>query len=108
MRHCIITAFENLLTGAGGMSAMLGSATTSGRVLNTSSSAQAAEFKGKWPSKVSRGLPLNGHIHSPTTQYLRTLFPESMEGMVLGTRDLKCWVLGASGHYINIGPEVRI
>ena len=34
---------------------------------------------------------------SPSTQYLRTLAPKTPKSMVLGTRDLKYWVLGPSG-----------
>ena len=33
----------------------------------------------------------------PSTQYLRTLVPKTLMGMVFGTRVLKCWVLGPSG-----------
>ena len=33
----------------------------------------------------------------PSTQYLRTLVPNTNKGMVFGTRNLKYWVLGPSG-----------
>ena len=33
----------------------------------------------------------------PSTQYLRTLVPKAIKGMVFGTRVLKYWVLGPSG-----------
>ena len=33
----------------------------------------------------------------PSSQYLRTLAPKTIPSMVLGTRVLKYWVLGASG-----------
>ena len=32
----------------------------------------------------------------PSTQYLRTLVPKAIKGMVLRTRNLKYWVLGPS------------
>ena len=34
----------------------------------------------------------------PSTQYLWTLVPNTIKGMVFGTRDLKHWVLGPSGY----------
>ena len=34
------------------------------------------------------------------TQYLRTLVPKTMNGMVFVCRNLKCWVLGPSVSYI--------
>ena len=34
----------------------------------------------------------------PSTQYLRTLVPKTIKGIVCGTRDLKHWVLGLSGY----------
>ena len=33
----------------------------------------------------------------PSTQYLKTLIPTAIKGMVFGTRVLKHWVLGPSG-----------
>ena len=33
----------------------------------------------------------------PSTQYSRAPVPKTSKGMVFGTRDLKCWVLGPSG-----------
>ena len=33
----------------------------------------------------------------PSTQYLRTLVPKAIKGMVFGTRVLTYWVLGPSG-----------
>ena len=37
----------------------------------------------------------------PSSQYLRTLVPNTIKGMVFGTRVLKYWVLGPS-KYINM------
>ena len=34
----------------------------------------------------------------PSTQYLRPLVPNSIKGMSFGTRAVKCWLLGTSGH----------
>ena len=36
----------------------------------------------------------------PSTQYLRTLVPNTIKGMVFGTRDLRYWVLRPSGNNI--------
>ena len=33
----------------------------------------------------------------PSNQYSRSLVPDTTKGMVFGTRNLKCWVLGPSG-----------
>ena len=33
----------------------------------------------------------------PSTQYLRTLVPNTIRGMVVGSKGLKYWVLGPSG-----------
>ena len=33
----------------------------------------------------------------PSTQYLRSLVPNTIKSMVFGTRNLKYWVLGPSG-----------
>ena len=38
-----------------------------------------------------------GNPLGASTQYLRTLVPNTIEGMAFETRDLKCWVLGPSG-----------
>ena len=37
----------------------------------------------------------------PSTQYLRFLVPNTMKGMVSGTRNLKYWVLGLLGSLVN-------
>ena len=39
----------------------------------------------------------NRNPEGPSTQYLRTLVPDTIKSMVLGTRSLKYWVLGPSG-----------
>ena len=41
----------------------------------------------------------------PCTQHLRTLVPNTIKGMVFGTRDLKYWVLGPSG--LDTGHRLR-
>ena len=42
-----------------------------------------------WPSKRA--------TQGPSTQYSRTLVPNTFKGMVFGTRVLKYWLLGPSG-----------
>ena len=42
---------------------------------------------------------------SPSTQYLRFLIPETILLMVVGTKDLKYWVLGLSG--FGFGMELE-
>ena len=37
------------------------------------------------------------NLECPSTQYLRTLVPNTTKGMVVETRVLKYWVLGPSG-----------
>ena len=37
----------------------------------------------------------------PSTLYLRTLVPNTIQGMVIRTRDLQYWVVGPSGLCIN-------
>ena len=39
------------------------------------------------------------YLEGPSTQYLRTLVPKAIEGMVFGIRVLKYCVLGPSGLY---------
>ena len=36
------------------------------------------------------------HPEGPSTQYLRTLVPKTIEGMAFGNRNPKSWVLGPS------------
>ena len=42
-------------------------------------------------------LELDGLPEGPSTQHVRLLIPESLEGMMSGTRDLKYWILGPFG-----------
>ena len=42
------------------------------------------------------GVVTLAHIEGPSTQYLRTLVPNTIKSMVFGTRNLKYWVLGPS------------
>ena len=42
-------------------------------------------------------LALSHYPEGPSTQYLRTLVPNTIQGMAFGTRILKYWVLGPSG-----------
>ena len=55
-------------------------------------------------------LHLNEIPEGPSTRYLRILVPNTIKGMVFGTRDLKSWVLGASGQqtlfFLGCLPEV--
>ena len=37
------------------------------------------------------------HLDGPSSQYSRTRVPNVIQGMVLGTRNLRFWVLGISG-----------
>ena len=39
----------------------------------------------------------NSNLEGPSTQYLRTLVPEAINGMVFGARVLNYWLLGPSG-----------
>ena len=41
-------------------------------------------------------------LEGPSTQYLRTLVPNTIKSMVFGTRDLKYWVFGPSGVSVNV------
>ena len=50
-------------------------------------------FKGAWAS-FKGGIE---YPEGPSTQYSRTLVPNTISSMVFGTRNLKSWVLGLSG-----------
>ena len=44
----------------------------------------------------------------PSTQYLRTLAPQTIQGMVFGTRVLRYWVLGPSGLVLSLNSSRRL
>ena len=44
------------------------------------------------------GRQLGKDPEGPSTQYLMSLVLNTAKGMVSGTRNLKCWVLGPSGY----------
>ena len=48
-------------------------------------------------SILPSGSKASYNLEGPSTQYLRTLVPKAIEGMVFGIRVLKYWVLGPSG-----------
>ena len=48
-------------------------------------------------------FPTNTCPEGPSTQYSRTMAPKTIEGVVLGTRDLKYLGLGSSG----LGKQAR-
>ena len=50
------------------------------------------------PSKGHAGWVPSTNLEGPHTQYLRTLVPNTMKGMVSGTKVLKDWVLGPTGN----------
>ena len=45
------------------------------------------------------------HPEGPSTQYLKSLVPNTIESMAFGTRNLKYWLLGSSG---SVSPRVRV
>ena len=45
------------------------------------------------------------YTEGPSTQYLRSLVPNTIKSMVFGTRKLKYWVLGPSGTWF--GPRAH-
>ena len=62
---------------------------------------QAPNIWGLVPTAIPLMVP-----EGPSAQYLRLLVPETILGMVFGTRVLKHWVLGPSGGIWDQGPDV--
>ena len=60
---------------------------------------QDAEMREPFRPRLLQQRPhrLVHYPEGPSTQYLRTLVPKAINGMVFGTRVLNYWVLGPSG-----------